>query len=163
MIRKVLIGSLFTVGVVGSMATSDVAADVSDVSNEIRVSLAPNGEARHDGTVSVVADSPIASGTGQIGLNVTIDGDAFGGIQATIASSTDDATVDIPDVQAQGSARVGIDAFNGCAGATSCDEGLTIDFFRTDGGDGTINLSFSLDALVSTEDGSAGTISFDVR
>lgn len=165
-VRKVLVGGLFCFGVTASMATSDVpAADISDVSEDVRVALAAGETAQFDATVTVNADSAISSGTGQIGLAITVDTEAVGGLSATISSSSTTQTVDIVDTQAQGTARIGIDAFNDCGGASTCEELLAIDFVRTDDGDGTVGFTFSLDALASTdsEEGGTGTISFDIQ
>ncbi len=166
MLRKTLIGSLFTVGVVGSVATGEPAADISNVSNEVRVALdASSPDARFDAFVTVNADSAVSSGTGQIGLTITIDNDAVGSLTATMTSNDDSQTIDIVDTQAQGSARIALDAFNNCA-SVPCEEPLAIDFARTDGElDGTLGFTFSLDGLVSTdsETGGTGSIGFDIN
>lgn len=165
-VRKVLVGGLFCFGITASMATSDVpAADISDVSQDVRLALAAGETAQFDATVTVNADSAISSGTGQIGLAITVDSSAVGGLSATISSSSSTQTVDIVDTQAQGTARIGIDAFNNCGGASTCDEPLAIDFVRTDDGEGSLGLTFSLDALASTEseEGGSGTITFDIQ
>jgi len=167
MLRKTLIGGLFTVGVVGSVATGEPAADISNVSDEIRVALdASAPDAQFDAFVTVNADSAVSSGTGQIGLTLTIDSEASGSLTATMTSSNGDSqTIDIVDTQAQGSARIALDAFSGCA-ATSCEDGLAIDFARTDSDlEGTLGFTFSLDALVSTESetGGDGSITFEIN
>jgi hypothetical protein len=165
-VRKVLVGGLFCFGVTASVATSGApTADISDVSEDVRVALDPGQTAQFDATVTVNADSAISSGTGQIGLALTIDTDAAGGLSATISSNSASETFDIVDAQAQGTARIGIDAFNDCGGASTCEEPLAIDFVRTDDGDGSLGLTFSLDALASTdsEEGGTGTISFVIQ
>lgn len=167
MLRKTLIGGLFTVGVVGSVATGEPAADISNVSDEIRVALdASAPDAQFDAFVTVDADSAISSGTGQIGMTISIDSDATGSITATMTSTSGDTqTIDIVDTQAQGSARIALDAFSRCA-LTSCEDGLAIDFSRTDSDlEGTLGFTFSLDALVSTdsETGGDGTIGFQIN
>jgi hypothetical protein len=166
-VRKVLVGGLFCFGITASMATSEVpTADISDVSEDVRLVLdASQPTAAFDASVTVNADSAISSGTGQIGLALAIDTDAVGGFSATITSNSETQTIDIVDTQAQGSARIGIDAFNDCGGASTCEEPLTIDFVRTDDGEGSIGLTFSLDALASTdsEEGGTGTITFVIQ
>ena len=162
-LRKMVIGALFTVGVVGSVATSAPAADLSDVSREVRVALdANNPEANFEAFVTADSASAFANGTGQIGLRITSDGDASGGLSASIVSPTEQNSIDIVDTQAQGSARIGIDAFNNCT-SQPCEEPLSLQFFLSDG-DGPLGLTFSLDALVSTEtEGATGSIKFDIN
>lgn len=166
MLRKTLVGGLFTLGVVGSVATGEPAADISTVSDEVRVALdASAPEAQFDAFVTLDADSAVSSGTGQIGLTITIDVDATGSLTATMRSNSDSQTIDIVDTQAQGSARIALDAFDGCS-TLPCEEPLAIDFARTDGEvEGTLGFTFSLDALVSTdsETGGDGTISVDIN
>jgi hypothetical protein len=163
-VRKVTIGGLFCFGLAASMATSESvpSADISDVSEDVRVALGAGETAQFDATVTINADSAISSGTGQIGLALNIDTDAVGGLSATISSNSETQTVDIVDTQAQGTARIGIDAFNDCGASSTCEEPLAIDFVRTDDGDGSVGLTFSLDALASTdsEEGGTGTITF---
>jgi hypothetical protein len=165
-VRKVLVGGLFCFGVTASVATSGApTADISDVSEDVRVALDPGQTAQFDATVTVNADSAISSGTGQIGLAIAVDTDAAGGFNATIRSNTESQTIDIVDTQAQGDARIGIDAFNTCGSSSTCEEPLIIDFARTDDGDGSLGLTFSLDALASTdsEEGGTGTITFEIN
>ncbi len=166
--RRIATAVLFSVGVVGSVATTEpITADISGVSNEVRVVLDANEPSREIfATATIDADAAIAAGTGQVGLAVEIDGDADGSLAITLTSDTtgQSQATDIVDTQAQGSARIGIDAFEGC-GAEACDEDLVLRFERTDAElEGTLGLTFTLDGLASTdgEEAGTGTIRFSI-
>ena len=112
-IRTAGVGTIFFLGVAGSIATGPV-ADVSGVSDDVRLTLdANNPSERITAVATVDVDAVIASGTGQIGLSVTLDNDAEGSLAFSLTSETTGSTqgTDIVDTQAQGTARVGIDAF----------------------------------------------------
>jgi hypothetical protein len=167
-IRTAGVGTMFFLGVAGSIATGPV-ADLSGVSDDVRLTLdADTPSERITAVATVDVDAVIASGTGQIGLSVTLDNDAEGSLSFTLTSGTTGSTqgTDIVDTQAQGTARVGIDAFEGC-GPGPCDEELVLEFNRTDVAlDGVLGLTFSLDGLASTEteapEQGSGSITFSI-
>jgi len=150
-------------GTAGTVATSPATADISGVSESVRVVLDEGlSTESFEATVSLVSDVPVASGTGLIGMTVTLDSEAEGSLQFTLTSQTSGETQggDIVDTQAQGQLRIGIDAFNGCR--ESCEEELSIEFVRTDDPvSGTLGLTFSLDGIASTESESDGSASID--
>ena len=165
-IRQAAVATVFVVGIAGSVATGPV-ADLSGVSEDVRVTLdADNPSATVTAVATVDVDAVVASGSGQIGLSVVLDNDAEGSLAFSLTSDTtgDTQGTDIVDTQAQGNARVGIDAFEGC-GPGPCDEELVLEFNRTDGTlDGVLGLTFSLDGLASTETEAPapGSITFSI-
>ncbi len=163
--RSAFTGLVFSIGVVGSVATSGPAADVSGASDTFSVVLSAD-EPTASFTASAVLqlDSEATVTGGDIGLNVSADGDSPGSVACTLRSETtgQETTIDIVDTEAQGASRAGIDAFAGCA--TDCSEDLTIIFERTDTElEGSLGLSWSIDGLASTSVESTGTISFDAE
>jgi hypothetical protein len=148
-----------------SIATSPPAADVSGESDPISVVLDANQPERAlAATATIDVDTAVAAGTGQIGLTVVLDADAEGSLAFSLRSETEEQTGDIVDTQAQGTTRIGIDAFASCPEGP-CDEPLTLEFRRTDTElEGTLGLTFTLDGLASTEaePTSPGTITFRV-
>jgi hypothetical protein len=164
-LRRLGLSVMFVGGIAASIATSPPAADVSGESDPISVVLdanQPEREVRATATIDV--DAAVAAGTGQIGLTVVLDADAEGSLAFSLRSETEEQTGDIVDTQAQGTTRIGIDAFADCAEGP-CDEPLTLEFRRTDTElEGTLGLTFTLDGLASTETEptSPGTISFSV-
>jgi hypothetical protein len=165
-IRQAAVATVFVVGIAGSVASAPV-ADLSGVSEDVRITLdADNPSATVTAVATVDVDAVVASGSGQIGLSVVLDNDAEGSLSFSLTSDTTGETqgTDIVDTQAQGTARVGIDAFEGC-GPGACDEELVLEFNRTDGTlDGVLGLSFSLDGLASTETEATtpGSITFSI-
>ncbi len=166
MLRRLSIAALFSIGVVGSVATSPATADISGVSEPVRVVLDADQPSRDVfASATISADGIIADGTGQIGLAIELDGDAEGSLAVTLSSDTtgQSQATDIVDTQAQGSARIGINAFDGCG--EGCAEELTLTFERTDADlAGTLGLSFTLDGLASTEgeEAGSGSIRFNI-
>lgn len=166
-VRRLLIVTVFSLGTLATVATTAPAADISGVSSDFRVTLDADSPVEERTAVATIeVDAAIASGTGAIGLSVVVDGDAEGSLAFTLTSSTTGASQggDIVDTEAQGTARIGIDAFDGC-GPGACDEDLVLEFRRTDPDlNGTLGLSFSLDGLASTdtETPADGSISFRV-
>ena len=159
MLRRISIAVIFSLGVIGSVATSPATADISGVSEAVRVVLDANEPSRDVLASAIIsADGLIADGTGQIGLAIELDGDAEGSLAVTLTSDTtcESQATDIVDTQAQGSARIGINAFDGCG--EGCTEELTLTFERTDAElAGTLGLTFTLDGLASTDGEEAGT------
>lgn len=162
MLRRLLTASLFVVGVVGSVATDGpVSADVSGVSDDESVVLtAEQPTATFSAAAHLVLDNDANVSSGEVALTVSPDGAATGSLAFTIAGATDDNSGDIVDTEAQGSTRIGIGAFSGCA--NECTEELTITFDRTDGGDGELGLTWSLDGVASTNVESSGAIEFEI-
>jgi hypothetical protein len=150
--RRLGMTTMFVAGTFATVATTAPTADVSGESITVDVFLDADQPAREFGAVATIdVDAVVASGTGQIGLNVVLDSDAEGSLAFSLRSATASQGGDIVDPQAQGTARIGIDAFDGC-GPGPCDEDLTIEFRRTDPElTGTLGLTFTLDGLASTE------------
>lgn len=122
-------------------------------------------------TVSVQAllnsSDPIAAGSGEIGLEVSMGETAEGSLRFSLASQNEQNESDILEPQSQGSTRIAINAFDGC-GAGDCTEDLTLQFDRTDDAlEGVLPLSWTLDGLASTdtteEAPGSGTLDFQVN
>ena len=117
-----------------------------------------------DAKARLETDVPVTSG--EIGLNIVVDSDADGSLSFALRSETSGevARLDIVDTQAQGTARIGIEAFAGC-NAGPCDDALVIELDRTDSGlDGDLGLTWQLDGLVDTSgDPTNGDLVFDVE
>jgi hypothetical protein len=151
-LRRLAIATMFVAGTCATVATTAPTADVSGESASVDVFLDADQPVQEFSAVATIdVDAVVAAGTGQIGLNVVLDSDAEGSLAFTLSSASTSQGGDIVDTQAQGTARIGIDAFDGC-GPGPCDEELLIEFRRTDPElAGTLGLTFTLDGLASTE------------
>lgn len=161
-VRRVFTSLVFAIGVVGSIATTGPAADLSGVSEETTVVLTGDDPIAVIGATATLTASGATTTSGEIGLTVVVEG-ADGSLSYTLRSTEDSTTGDIVDTQAQGSARIGIAAFQGCT--DSCTEELTIELERTDAAlEGELVVTFSLDGLASTEEADAsGDIDFSIE
>jgi hypothetical protein len=164
-LRRLAISVMCLGGAAATVATSAPSADVSGESGPVTVVLdADEPERQFTAQATLDVEAVVAEGTGQIGVTVILDADAQGSLSFRLRSETEEQSGDIVDTQAQGTTRIGIDAFAGCAD-TPCDEPLTLEFRRTDTElDGTLGLTFTLDGLASTETEPTepGTITFQV-
>ncbi|MDP2345251.1 MAG: hypothetical protein Q8O67_30180 [Deltaproteobacteria bacterium] len=162
LVRRVITGTVFVVGVVGSVATTGPTADLSGVSEEETVVLDANTpSAAFTAAASLSAEGATTTG-GEIALNIVVEG-ADASLAYTLRSETtgEEETADIVDTQAQGSARIGIAAFESCT--DSCVDELTIEFERNDASlEGELVVTFSLDALASTEAEATGDIDLTI-
>ena len=163
-VRRVMTALVFALGLVGSIATSGPAADVSGISDEKSVAL----NADHPGEsfqARARLTAPGATTTeGEVGLNVVVEGSADASLIYTLRSETtgEESSGDIVDTQAQGSARIGIAAFQGCSEA--CIDDFTIEFARSDINlEGDLVVNFNLDALASTETEASGEIELSIQ
>ena len=162
-VRRALLSVVFAAGVVGSVATTGPSADISGVSSEERVVLDAETPSARFSAVAILTAAGATTTGGEIGLNVLVDGAADASLVYTLLSDTtgEEVSGDIVDTQAQGSARVGIAAFQGCT--ETCTDELTIELSRTDAAlDGELDVTFSLDALASTEAEAAGDIALSI-
>lgn len=164
-IRRILVATVFTVGTLGTVATSGPVADISGVSGTERVLLDGDSPVVEQTAVATIdVDAVVANGSGGIGLEVVLDSDAEGSLAFTLTSLTtgESQSGDIVDTQAQGTARIGINAFDGC-GPGACDEELAIEFRRTDPElTGPLGLSYTLDGFAETETEATGSITFSI-
>lgn len=163
MLRRICTGLAFVVGVVGSIATGEPAADVSGQSESQSVVLTADApSAEFSAAADLALDTEASVTGGEIAVNVAPD-EGVGSVTVTIRSSTGEETsVDIVDTESQGATRIGIDAFAGCV--TSCGEDLTVIFDRTDTElTGDLGLTWSLEGLASTDVAAAGTIDFNIQ
>ena len=162
MLRRICTGLAFVVGVVGSIATGEPAADVSGQSDSQSVVLnadAPSSEIAATADLALDAEATVTGG--EIAVNVSAD-EGVGSVTVTLRSSSGQETsVDIVDTESQGATRIGIDAFAGCV--TACGEDLTVIFDRTDTElVGDLGLTWSLEGLASTDVAASGSIDFNV-
>ncbi len=149
---------IFALGVVASIASTGPAADLSGASDEQTVVLNGDNPSAVFGALATLRAPDATTTGGEVGLNVAVDG-ADGSLVYTLRSETtgEQTTGDIVDAQAQGSARIGIDAFGNCG--DGCTDELTIEFERTDEAlDGDLEVTFSLDAFATTAAEATGDI-----
>jgi hypothetical protein len=161
MMRRFFVGLAFSVGVIGSIATGEVTADISGQSPEESVVLTadePSVEVGATSTLSLGGESRVSSG--EIAINVSPD-EGAGSLTVTLRSSSgEESSVDIIDTESQGATRLGIDAFSGCT--STCSEELTLIFDRTDTElEGNLGITWSLEALATSENNVGGTIDFE--
>jgi hypothetical protein len=156
---------VFVFGVAVTTATSEPSASISGFSDEESLVLdAATPALALDARATVNSDVPVI--TGEIGLNVSVNPDAVGSLAVGLRSLTSGAqqTLDIVDLQAQGLARIGIDAFEDCP-TGRCVEELELTFERIDEAlEGEVGLTFHLDGLADTEtDPAEGELTFEIR
>ncbi|MBM4282110.1 MAG: hypothetical protein FJ137_15575 [Deltaproteobacteria bacterium] len=151
-LRTLLSAVVFVFGALATTATSGPSASISGTSEEQTLALdAATPALAFDATATLTSDVPVVGG--ELGLSVFLDADAAGSLKVGLLSRTSGGRqeLDIVDTQAQGSARIGIEAFASCEGI-ECIEGLELTFERTDQGlEGQLGLSFQLDGFADTD------------
>lgn len=169
-LRRLFALTVVAVGVVSSVATTGGSpADISGSAGPFDLMLdAQSPSAVITAAALLDATDPIAAGSGEITLSVSLDDTADGSLHFLLRSETSGESNDgdIFDPEGQGSSSVAVIAFEGC-GSGSCTEELTIEFERTDDAlEGSMPLSWSLDGIASLdtpEDAAgSGTLDFDV-
>ncbi len=162
LLRRLSILCLVVLGTIATVATSQAPINVAGQSDTVRLTLTENDPVATFTARARITDSVVLQNSGQIGVTVSTDLDAEGGVGFTLTSQVSDESqgADIVDVQAQGEARVGIRAFNHCDDVP-CEEEVVIDFELLDGDN--VGLTFQLDGLGESADGSSGTINFTVQ
>jgi hypothetical protein len=101
-------------------------------------------------------------------VTVELDPSAVGSLRFGLTSDTsgESTEADVLDPASQSSARIGVLAFEGCVGSTGCEESFSLSFSRTDGDEGDLSFTWSLDGFASTDAESPGdgdgTLDFSV-
>lgn len=128
---------------------------------------APEAEVGFSATLDAQAE--VVSGSGEVGLLVELDPAATASLSFGLTSEvTGEANeADIFDPAAQYQARVGIDAFAGCDGASLCEEGFVARFTRLDDPpEGELEVTWYVDGVVevaiSEDEEPTGSLEFTV-
>jgi hypothetical protein len=167
--RSTALATLGGIGLLGIVATSEpFGQDVVGTSSAFTLTL-------EEGSQSVLAEADAIfqanaaalAGTGQVAVTVEFDETAQGAVAITLRSlsSGNSRTVEVFDVQSQGTLRVAMDAFDGCG--ASCTEQLEIEAERLGDENARIRMSCTLDGFASLDSPDdvtpSGTLRFELN
>lgn len=148
-----------TVVVLGAGALATIASNgpvlgpsVSAEEGPFSLVLTPDApEAEVPFSALLDAQAELVEGSGEVGVQVELDPGSTASLTFGLSSDVTGETneTDIIDPSAQEQARVGIEAFAGCAGDTSCEERFVARFTRLDDPpEGDLDITWYVDGVV---------------